>query len=334
MKKALKITGIAAAALVGLVVLILLGFKVVDGIRHAAFYKAADGELKTPGFRDGLVQQGFDYVAEEKVFLAVGYMNDDSASRVYVLREDGSVSYTALKKANGSDYTGHTGGIAHFGDYIYITGGDGLDVFSYADILSGAAETSCLGALPTYNDPAYCYIANGHILVGSFYRPGNYETEDYQQMTTPCGNENKSIITVFALDAAAPFGVAPTLRAVISTPHQVQGMCLTDSGKLVLSTSYGMASSKLLVYDTARIPFAPVALFQGVTESGESFAFANIPLFYLEESCLVETVKAPPMSEELVYLDGKIYIMNESASAKYIFGRITSGKKVFAYPYS
>ena len=56
-----------------------------------------------------------------------------------------------------------------------------------------------------------------------------------------------------------------------------------------------------------------------------------MPLYYLESSILQKTVKAPPMAEELVYQDGKILIMNESASDKYIFGKLTRGKYVYGY---
>ncbi|MBE6702850.1 MAG: hypothetical protein E7585_05510 [Ruminococcaceae bacterium] len=334
MKKSVKILLGVLIGIICLVLLILLGFKLVDGIRHAAFYRKADGEMKMPGIRDGFVQQGFDYVEGEEAFLVAGYMKGEAASRVYLLRDDGSESYTELKKADGTDYRGHTGGIAHFGDYIYITGSKGLDVFSYQEILAGAKSAKCLGTVETYNDPAYCYTYNGYILVGSFYRPGNYETEAYQRMATPGGDQNRSMMAVFQLDANAAFGIDPVMRAVISTPDQVQGMCINDNGKIVLSTSYGMASSKLLVYDVNKIAEPDVRAFAGTTKDGVDFSFSELPIYYLESSCQTEVIKAPPMSEELVYLDGKIYIMNESASNKYIFGKITTGRKIYAYSYN
>ena len=37
------------------------------------------------------------------------------------------------------------------------------------------------------------------------------------------------------------------------------------------------------------------------------------------------------MSEEIVYKDGRIYIMTESASNKYIFGKFMSGIEVYSY---
>ena len=333
MKKSLKIIGIVLLALVLLIGLVLLVFKLVDRIRYRAFYSTAEAAFAMPGVRDGFVQQGFDYIPEKNVFLATGYMNDGSASRVYVIRADGSTTYTALKRADGRDYTGHTGGIAHFGDDLYITGSDGLDVFSCTDVLAGEPTTACKGTVLTYNDPAYCYIYNGHILVGSFYRPGNYETPAYEHITTPAGETHRSIMTVFRLDTGAENGIFPVPLAVISTPDQVQGMCITEEGHVVLSTSYGMAPSKLLVYDRVRVVSASLA-FAGITEDGVPFDFATLPVYYLDGSCLAREIVAPPMAEELVYLDGKIHIMNESASDKYIFGKITTGRKVYAYPYT
>ena len=73
--------------------------------------------------------------------------------------------------------------------------------------------------------------------------------------------------------------------------------------------------------------------FKGTTKNGDEFSFENIKLLYLDSQNCEQVIKAPPMAEELVYLDGKIYIMNESASNKYIFGKITSGRYVFAYDY-
>ena len=331
-----KSLGILLGALIGVAALLLLiplGFKLVDLVRHISFYSVAEATMPMPGIHDGFIQQGFDYVTEEKAFLVTGYMKGDDPSRVYVLREDGSTTVTALKKADGKDYTGHTGGIAHFGDYVYITGGKGLDVFSYSEIMAGKESAECLGTVITYNDPAHCYIVEGHVLVGSFYRPGNYDTEDYQHITTPCGDRNRSIITVFRLDGAAAFGIDPAVRAVISTPDQVQGMCVTDKGTVVLSTSYGLATSVLLAYDTEKLPAAELRDFAGKTENGDAFSFTSVPYYFLESAAIADVIEAPPMSEELVYQNGRIYIMNESASNKYIFGKITSGGSIYAYPY-
>ena len=52
---------------------------------------------------------------------------------------------------------------------------------------------------------------------------------------------------------------------------------------------------------------------------------------HLDSANLTDTITLPPMSEELVYRDGRIYVMCESASNKYIFGKFIRGYQVFAY---
>ena len=59
---------------------------------------------------------------------------------------------------------------------------------------------------------------------------------------------------------------------------------------------------------------------------------ASVPVYYLDSACLVEDVKAPPMAEEMVWLDGRVYILTESASMKYLFGKLMSGHHVYSYP--
>lgn len=329
MKKLLKILLKVLIALVILVVVVLGAVKLVDWVAFSSFYSKSEVAYSMPGVNDGLVQQGFDYVEEDKVFLIAGYMADDSSSRVYVMREDGSTTFTQLKKANGEDYTGHTGGIERNGDYVYITGGSGVDVFSYADILAGKESTKKLGAVKTYTDPAHCYIYNGYLLTGSFFIEEDYETPAHERMETPSGDQNTSIITVFKLDENSEFGVDPTPKAVISTRRCVQGMCITDDGKIVLSTSYGLSPSQLFVYDTTNLPMIENYTFT----DGDKFTFEGLPLYYLDSASQVEVIQAPPMAEEMVYLNGKIYILNESACNKYIFGKFTSGYNLYAYQY-
>lgn len=334
MKKTLRLIGKILLSIILVVAIALLGFQVYDRIKHHDFYANADAAFKTPAVHEGFVQQGFDYVEEDEVFLATGYMSNDKASRVYVLDKNGSVlSYTELQKSSGKDYKGHTGGIERFGKFLYITGGSGLDVFPYAEVLSGAASVKQLGTFTTYNDPAYCYIQNGYMLTGSFYDEGAYETPAHERMTTENGDNNMAMMTVFKLNENAKFGISPNPVAVVSTRGQVQGICFTDDNKIVLSTSYGLSTSQLCIYDLATMTTQANYRFTGCTESGVEFDFTRVTLCVLDSANLVQVIKAPPMSEELVYLDGKIYIMNESACNKYVFGKITTGTDIYAYNY-
>lgn len=317
--------------LVIMVAVLLVGVRIFDWVVFSDFYTNSVSLFKIPGVNEGYVPQGFDYDESEQTYLLTGYMSNGKASRVYVVNEAGASRYTELKDAKGGDYTGHTGGIAHFGDYIYITGTKGVDVFSYADVREDKISTTQLGTVLTYNDPAYCTVYNGYLFVGSF--AGHDEiVSEHEKTTTPSGDVNRSIITVFRLDAEATFGVDPAPKAVITATDLVQGMCFMGEDRVALSTSWGLEKSNLFIYDMKLMPKEENFHFKGEFD-GQAFSFPNIERYHLEKQQIIETIVAPPMAEEVLYMDGKIYVMNESASNKYIFGKFTSGFYAYAYIY-
>lgn len=318
-------------SLIIMAAVLVVGVRICDWVIFSDFYTNAVSVFQIPGVNEGYVPQGFDYDYQEETYLLTGYMSNGKASRVYVVDKAGVARYTELKEKNGEDYTGHTGGIAHFGDYIYITGSKGVDVFSYVDVREDKASTTYMGTVLTYNDPAYCATYDGYLFVGSF--AGHDEiVADHEQTITPNGDINRSIITVFRLDESEQFGIDPTPKAVITATDLVQGMCFIGENKVVLSTSWGLAKSNLYVYDMDNIATDTSFDFKGTFE-GEPFCFNGIKRYHLETKDIVETIVAPPMSEEILYRDGKIYVMNESASNKYIFGKFTSGFYTYAYIY-
>ena len=331
MKKALKISAIVLIAIVVLAMLVILGFKAYDRIKYNSFYKNAEKEFYIPGLDEGFVPQGFEYMEEEKVFLACGYMTNGKSSRVYIIDKNGEYYYTELLDTIGDSYTGHTGGITYYRDYVYITGAKGLDVFEIKEILDPSVSVAYQrGTIDTYGvDPAFCYIHDGELITGSFHKYGDYDTPEKHHYKTSAGDENKAVMLAYELSnlTSTKYFVNPTPVAAYSIPSFVQGVCVTDNGELVLSTSWGLTTSKLYIHSLEKV--------KGITNS--SFAKTafdlEIPLYTVDSSTLVKTVEAPPMSEEIVYLDGKIWIFNESACNKYIFGKLTTGNYLFSYKY-
>ncbi|MGM9631575.1 MAG: hypothetical protein ACI3XL_00580 [Eubacteriales bacterium] len=356
----MKYALISVAVLIGIILAALLGFKLYDYVNAADFYNNSEVVFKTPGVADSnFVPQGMTYDTESETFFFTGYMGknlitgsvgDDVASRVYVRKADGTVTFTRLMNADGTPYTDHTGGIEFFGDYIYVTGEDshGLDVFPAADILAGKEETKMLGTVKTYNSPAYCYAyeyeGQKYIMAGSYHKDETvYETPAHERIEAPDGLTNPSVMTVFKLSESAELGVYPTPVAIISAPKMVQGICITPEGQMVVSSSWGLATSNLFFYDLSKIQHVDNYNYKGTITYGdlevvnpdaptEDFDF-TLPCYHLDSSMLVRTVVAPPMSEELVCLDGKIIVFCESACNKYFFGKITSGFNTLGYKY-
>lgn len=330
---------VVLAVFLAIVIVVVLGVKLYDYVLAYDFYQNSEVAFKMPGVNNSnFVPQGMDYDEENKVFLFTGYMSDDTASRVYVRHEDGTLTYTELIYGDGRAYNEHTGGIEHYGDYVYITGTTGIDVFRYSDILEGKAEAVILGAVPTLVDPAHCFIYSDergdYMLTGSFYIEESYETPEHERIQTPSGEINPSIMLVYKLDLNGKLGFEDSEpEAVLSMRRKVQGICFTDDGHMVVSNSWSVSSSELHFYDMSKVTSTENYHFAGTTKGGVEFDM-TLPLYYIDNSSHVGMVVAPPMSEELVFLDGKIYVFNESACNKYIFGKFTTGFNLYAYDYS
>ncbi len=327
--KALKITLTVVVSIVLAIILLLALVKIGERILFTSFFVNSSSEFKTPGIADGFIHQGFDYIEEEEIFLASGYMKDGSSSRVYKISKDGkSLGYTKLRNQTGGRNDTHAGGIAHNGEYVYITNGadeKGVEVFLLSDILN-SEEAVCQGTIDVGLAPAFCYVDNGVFYAGSFHKDDTqYLSPESHKVTTPNGDNNTAMIVAYEIDPSnkACFGLKDNSpEYAFSITSKVQGMCIAGNS-LVLSTSWGVSKSHLYIYDFDKIR---------TSQSGKTTAFGDeITLYYVDSYSLEKDVKAPPMAEELVYLDGKIYVMNESASAKYIFGRFTSGNYIHAY---
>ena len=102
----------------------------------------------------------------------------------------------------------------------------------------------------------------------------------------------------------------------------------------MLSTSYGFAASHLLTYQ-----ISPENMFDAARANANGDAALtffvdgrSVPLFFLDSTNLVSDLEAPPMTEGIEYHDGRVYISEESASNKYIFGKLYGAGDVFSLP--
>lgn len=317
--KAKKIVKRILMGLLAVVLVLLLALNVGVTVKYWDYFKNSDACYVIPGLGDDYVPQGYDYIAELDTYLMCGYMSDGTASRVYVRGGDGETHYSSLYYEDGTPYLKHAGGVTWFDQYVYLAGDTGIDVFLLEDILEGK-DAVLQGVVELGHDTAYCSSYNGYLLIGNFYYGGHYETPEEHRITTPAGDENTALITVFRCDPEAEYGVDPTPVAAISTQEKVQGMCFTSDGEIVLSTSWSVGDSNLLYYtlDTDRVDSIEI---QGT----------EVPLIYLDSANLTHTAVLPPMSEELVFRDGKVEVMCESACNKYIFGKLIRGFRVRAY---
>lgn len=301
------------------------------------YYDYSEKAFVIPGLNSGFVPQGFCYDQSNEWFLTTGYMQNGSSSPIYIVDNSSkkTIKTVYLQDKDGKAYSGHCGGIAFYGDYVYIANGTErcLYVFNYNQIktANNNAKINALGTFSTkYSDSDYvapsCVEVYGNkLIVGEFYRKNSYPTLSSHHIETPSEDKNTALaleFTLYNFGFNSTFGINPTPQKAYSLPSQVQGLTFYK-GNIFLSTSWGLTFSKILVYDGSECETSTIKTF-GTT----------LPLTYLDSSSLIKTITAPPMSEEMVILDNNLYIMNESASNKDIFGKFTGGKYCYSTPLS
>ncbi len=332
-RKAKIITAVVAVLLL-IPLLLLLGVRAYVRLPHLGYYRASERAFKIPGLGDGFIPQGLDYDSARGTYLVTGYDKEGDPSPLYLVGSDGKLQktlYYALP--DGTPYGGHAGGVAVGGDFVYLAGGEDakVHVFARADLetTQDGGTMTAVGSLSCYLatdegdhlGPAFLQVQGDRLIVGEFYRPGNYETPGNHYVTCPSGVTQRALALCYPLDPASPVGVATVPTAALSLPDLAQGIAFSD-GRAYVTGSWALAHSSLSVYDTGKIQRVQDVTVLGVT----------LPCYALDDTALVTRASLPPMAEEPLVLDGKIYVMNESACNRYIFGKFTGGAHCYATP--
>lgn len=322
MPKVLKIIFGIIGGIIIAAALVVFGVNVFVQLTYAQFNEKASVAVPIPGLNNGFIPQDIDYLDDADAWLFSGYAQNDAASPIYKRNSDESVARIVPELPNGEAYAGHGSGITSNNDYVFLTQDEGILVFSAEDVATAedGQHVRAIGEKPLDFTPAFMNIENGILYLGNFYREGNYETPDHHRIETPAGETNPAVMYAYPQDDQASFGFADAADRVYSITERIQGMCETPSGNIVLSQSYGLASSYLLEYGTTDIQ--PVGTFYA---DGQ-----EVPLYSLNSGNLENEISAPPMSEGIEYHEGKIYVSFESATDKYIFGKLYGAGNVFA----
>lgn len=304
------IFGIIGGALL-LALIILVAGNLGKFAIYNEYYKIESNVCQNPGLGDGFICQGVAASEENGKILVCGYMDDKSNSRVYIVDlELQSYYHVKLTKNDGELYNGHAGGIATSGEFVYIANGSKLYVFNINSLLSaGNGDYIDIGSgVPVNNAASYVYCDEEYIYVGEFHHTKDgYEKEHTLDDGSTVVN---GIVSRYTHEAIRGYDGenAPTPDAIFAVRDRVQGICFTPDGKIVLSTSYGrFNSSNFYVYNQA-----------DCANTGETLD--GVPVFTLGE--YTNKIKAPTLSEDLDWYDGKVITIYESAANKYFFGKL------------
>lgn len=272
------------------------------------FYKNSEKSVRIPGLNEAFVPQGFAYSEELGSYLVCGYMSNSEQSRIYVVDGDGHYKELRLKLEDGSNYTGHAGGISCNKNDIYISNNKKIFHLSL-EALKNAKDLESVRFDGSFDVPcrsSFTFCDSEMLYVGEFYTEG-YNTDVTHKLQCADGEHN-AFLFGYKLNANNQFGVENTKMpdVVYSICDKVQGMCMTDDGKAVLSTSYGLANSELKIYDSAK-----------AEKLEYKYNEELIPLYILDSQCLENTVTMPLGSEDIDIYNGQVVIGFEFGAKKY-----------------
>lgn len=311
MAKGWKITLIIVASLL-LLILIFAGVYYLWPWNRD-FFNESNVEFNIPGLNTNFCPQGFTKIEGQNKYLISGYMSDNTPSRIYLINgDDGNVEkYFTLKDGAGGNYIGHAGGICSAGSTIWIvsegqcfrlllTAVNNVEDGSYVSIVD-KFETQC-GA-------DYIFANDGYLWVGEFYKKGKYETSEDHYISVAGGKINHSIVYGFKISESNNFGLLSIIPSMaLSVRDLVQGIQISNDGKIILSTSYGLSDSILYKYDS---------VLNRACNDTIRVGFYDVPIWYLDDDSLLSSKKIPSMSEEIVINNDRVYILFESGCRKY-----------------
>lgn len=333
-KKALVIIGSVLGGIVALFLVIYAALAVIGCFMYSEYRDVRESVCAIPALGSGFVPQGITYSAERETFIHTGYDGDGYTATFVGSGDD--FREVKLLDFDGTRLKGHAGGVTAVGKWLYVANSANLYMYALDDVLSEGDGVRCEAVIPVDNNASYCFGSGAELFVGEFYREQNYKTDESHHYTTPNGDENKAIVSCYALDGdgkivrianAQPY---PLYR--ISITGLVQGFAVCD-GVYVLSRSYGLVNSAI-EYHTAPMPRLPeVPELSEVTFKNNPDALKlKTPLYYLDSSTLVKSLVAPSFTEDLDVVGDRIIVTNEASANKYFVGKLFGANKVYALP--
>lgn len=289
---------------------------------YSSFFNTAKTEFEIPGLEEGFVPQGMEYEKVNDIFLVSGYMANGSASRLYIIDNENEVKYVTFTFEN-KPYKEHAGGVTSDGYGLWIVGDSTVNYLHLSELLNAqnGDELSIMSSFSAPNGADFVTIYDGKLIVGEFHREGNYNRDSSHEIITSSGKVNKAVSFAYEIDNNGDCGLR-TLNPIfaISTTSLVQGMSITED-KIILSTSYSLPSSQILVYDNILNETATKMNYTGLEE--------EIDTYILDTPTSSKTL--PPMSEEITVKDNSLYILFENACSKYKMWTRLNLTNVYSY---
>ena len=321
---------IAKRAVIILLIVLAVAFcGVIMGDKAALkdFFENSTPAFAIPDIGKGFIPQGIAYDKETDCFFLTGYMGNGKDSPIYaVRRSDGqTVKKVTMLTENGEKFKGHAGGVSGYGSSLYIAGSTDACMYEFpVESVLNAEDGSRLAAeknisLRTAGDfirVSFTSCDDRFLYAGEFHKGFIFYT-DKSHMVEDGSVTQKAYLFGFTPDEKGKAVPA----CVFSIPDSIQGACFSD-GYVYLSRSRGLLCGSVLSYNLDKLTPAGTKTVLG----------REVPLYILSENSADKVTRVPPMCEEIAAADGKLYIVFEAASNRYLIGKAMGLDKVYAVP--
>ncbi|MBQ8398062.1 MAG: hypothetical protein IJX53_07720 [Clostridia bacterium] len=295
-------------------------------VKFADFVSDAEKFCLTPGLAENFVPQGLARGAGSGWLYVSGYDGDGKqASVIMVLDTAGTlIAEYILHNADGSNFTGHVGGIAVTEDMLYVSAGSDADgnyiiaEFPLSELaVSGSQELRISRTVAVPMGASWLSYADGILWVGNFYLKGSYDLGTIFNFTTTSADGkayggyaaaydlHDAEIKALTVADGEPYAIPDF---ILACPDRVQGFVCED-GVVGLSLSYGRSNNSTIAYYTVDLEKPDRTLELG----GRSYPFT-----VLDSRNQRASVTAMPMTEGLAPSgDGRVLVLFESGANKY-----------------
>ena len=316
--KVFKIFLISLISLLAAASVFVAGLFVYNYVRCAEFYLTGTEEGKIPGISDGFVPEG--YCAAPDGGIISGYMTGGGA-RLDLIRESGEITYTDLVNGDGTPFLSRASGVEQYGKYVYVTGDDGLYMFYYEDLFEALSTAEYYGIIETYITPEWCEIYDERLYVGSNSK--NAEAPEWQA-TDFYSEIYSDLIVVFRLDSSIKFGIKKTPICLIASPEGVEGAHVNY---------HGFALSRTVDSFESRLDFYTLEIGENTYKTvGEGEDEKTLIMYFLSSPSKTYSIKTPPMTQDMVAINGRLYFVGNSASQKNVWGSLLSLDRFYSIP--
>lgn len=301
---------------------------------YSEFYKKSEKFCDIPGLDTSFVPQGLCYSDYLDKVLVCGYMNDGGASRIYVInpKSGETEKYVDLISVDGTEYTGHCGGIASFEENAWVVSGSyarrlSLDVLTMTD---NEGDVQFIDRFNSGTRASYINCSNGVLWVGEYHKKGDsYVTDDSHHLTSPNGEEMAAWTCGYKLESGNSQGftydgtskkvVVPDY--ILETESMCQGFAQLPDGRFVTSISGQITKSELNTFENVlENPHDDT-----VTVSGN-----EVKLWYLDSTKMVSSLKSLPRSEGVDNYNGKLLVLYESGAQKMLATQIARTESIWS----